>query len=57
MTDIPSVADQRTTPDRDTVDCPNCGGVVREPRSGEVWLCDRCARRWDASDLPEVSGR
>jgi len=54
MTDIPSVTDQRHDPERRTTECPNCGGVVREPRSGDVWLCDDCARRWDVAELPEV---
>ena len=55
MTDISSVADQRSDPDRETTDCPNCGSVVREPRSGEKWICDGCARYWSPSELPEVS--
>jgi ribosomal protein L37AE/L43A len=54
MSDIPSVADQRTDPDRETTACPNCDGTVREPRSGDAWICDDCARRWQPSELPEV---
>jgi ribosomal protein L37AE/L43A len=55
MTDIESVADQRADNDRATVGCPNCQGTVREPRSGDKWICDGCARYWDAAELPEVA--
>lgn len=52
MTDHPTVAEQRADHDRETAECPNCRGVVREPRSGDAWICDDCARRWQASELP-----
>ena len=55
MSDHPTVAEQRADHSRETTDCPNCRGVVREPRSGDAWLCDNCARRWQPGELPEVN--
>jgi len=39
--------------DREVRECPFCGGDVKEPVSGEMWLCDDCARRWEEEDLPQ----
>lgn len=37
--------------DRETATCPICNGTVREPRSGERWICDGCARYWTEEEL------
>lgn len=54
MSEIPSVGEQRSQNARETratTTCPICSGTVREPRSGDVWLCDGCARQWTAAEL------
>jgi len=48
-----SIEDERNPgrQSRETAECPVCGGIVREPRSGDKWICDGCARYWTIDEL------
>lgn len=54
MAEYTTVAEERAAGSREeraTSECPVCGGVVREPRSGDKWKCDDCARYWEEDEL------
>lgn len=43
--------DDRLRHDRSTAECPVCGGIAQKKRSGEQYLCHRCARHLDAEEV------
>jgi ribosomal protein L37AE/L43A len=48
-----SVSNQRPSEEeeRETAECPVCGGTVLSPRSGSYWNCNQCARKWVWDEL------